>query len=51
MALSTDHIRALFLQPTRTYSLGEAAMLLGMDWREVRGWVEAGEPEGVKRSG
>src|ERR1700682_2509805 len=48
MAPSTEHIRALFLQPKQTYSLGEAATLLGMDWRDVRGWVEAGELEGVE---
>jgi hypothetical protein len=39
---STQHIRALFLEPKRTYSLGEAATLLGMDWRELRGWGRGG---------
>jgi len=43
-----DHIRDLFLHPHPTYSIAEAAILLGMDWREVRGWVEAGEIEGVE---
>jgi hypothetical protein len=44
----TDHIRDLFLHPHPTYSIAEAASVLGMDWREVRGWVEAGELEGVE---
>src|SRR5260221_222622 len=44
-------VNALFLQPKQTYSLGEAATLLGMDWRDMRGWVETGELEGVRRSG
>lgn len=48
MTPSTDHIRALFLQPKQTYPLGEAAVLLGMEWREVRGWAEAGELEGME---
>ena len=48
MTPSTDHIRALFLQPKQTYSLREAAALLGMEWREVHGWVEAGELEGME---
>jgi hypothetical protein len=30
-----------------TYPIAEAATLLGMDWRDVRGWVESGELEGV----
>ena len=41
-------IRTLFLQPQPTYTLAEAAALLGNDWREVRGWVEVGEIEGVE---
>ncbi|HEX7154632.1 MAG TPA: hypothetical protein VF618_24315 [Thermoanaerobaculia bacterium] len=40
-------IRQLFLQPKPTYSIGEAAHILSMDWREVRGWVEVGELEGM----
>ena len=44
---SPTDIRTLFLQPKLTYSLPVAASLLGMDWREVRGWVESGELEGV----
>ena len=42
-----EKIRNLFLQPKRTYTITEAAILLGMEWREVRGWVEVGELEGV----
>jgi hypothetical protein len=42
-----DHIRALFLHPRSTYSIAGAASVLGMDWREVKGWVESGELEGV----
>jgi hypothetical protein len=40
-------IRSLFLQPKPTYTIAEAATLLGMDRREVRGWVEMGELEGM----
>jgi hypothetical protein len=40
-------IRSRFLEPKPTYTIAEAANLLGMDWREVRGWVEVGELEGV----
>jgi hypothetical protein len=43
----TDHIRDLFLHPRPTYSIAGAAIVLGMDVREVRGWVEAGELEGI----
>lgn len=43
----TSHIRHLFLHPSPTYSLAEAARLLGIDGREMRGWVEAGEIEAV----
>jgi hypothetical protein len=42
-----EKIRSLFLKPKPTYTITEAAILLGMDWREVRGWVEVGELEGV----
>lgn len=42
-----ESIRSLFLSPKPTYSIAEAAILLGMDSREVRGWVETGELEGV----
>jgi hypothetical protein len=40
-------IRKLFLQPRDTYSISDAAALLGMEWRDVRAWMEAGELEGV----
>jgi hypothetical protein len=42
------NIRNVFLQPKSTYTIAEAANLLGMDWREVRGWVEVG---GARRCG
>lgn len=41
------HIRELFLQPRPSYLIAEAAVLLGMDWREMRAWMESGELEGV----
>jgi hypothetical protein len=41
-------IRSLFLHPRPTYPIAEAASLLGMDWREVRSWMESGELEGVE---
>lgn len=40
-------IRTLFLQPKSTYTILEAAALLGLDSRDVSGWVEVGELEGV----
>src|SRR5215213_6705389 len=40
-------IRRLFLHPHPTYPIAEAAALLGMDWRDVRSWIESGELEGV----
>jgi hypothetical protein len=40
-------IRRLFLEAKPTYPIAEAAALLGMDWRDVRGWIESGELEGV----
>ncbi|HEX7154392.1 MAG TPA: hypothetical protein VF618_23100 [Thermoanaerobaculia bacterium] len=42
------HIRTLFLHPKPAYAIGEAAMLLEMDWRELRGWMETGELEAVE---
>ena len=42
------HIRTLFLHPKPTYTLGEAATLLEMDWRDLRGWMETGEVEGME---
>ena len=41
-------IRRLFLEPKPTYPLPAAARFLGMDWRELRGWVEAREIEGIE---
>jgi hypothetical protein len=41
------HIRTLFLHPLPTYPIPGAAALLGIDWREVRAWMESGELEGV----
>ena len=40
-------IRSLFLHPHPTYPIAEAASLLGMEWRDVRSWMESGELEGV----
>ena len=45
---SAENIRTLFLHPHATYPLADAAALLGIDGREMRGWVEAGEIEGVE---
>ena len=42
-----EKIRGLVLQPIPTHTIAEAGILLGRDWREVRGWVEVGELEGV----
>ena len=44
----TDRIRDLFLHPHPTYSIEDAASVLGMDVREMQGWVEVGELEGVE---
>jgi hypothetical protein len=41
-------IRSLFLHPRPTYSIAEAAALLDMDWRDLRGWMESGELEGIE---
>jgi hypothetical protein len=40
-------IRDLFFHPRPTYPIPDAASLLGIDWREVRAWMESGELEGV----
>ena len=45
---TTDHIRTLFLHPLPSYPIADAASLLGIDWREMRSWVEGGEIEGVE---
>jgi hypothetical protein len=48
MTTTTTHIRTLFLYPKPTYAIGEAATLLEMDWRDLRGWMETGEVEGIE---
>ena len=40
------NIRRLFLERKRAYTLREAADLLAMASRDLRGWIEAGELEG-----
>jgi hypothetical protein len=42
------NIRRLFLKPKPSYSLSEAARLLGMGAKELRGWVEAGEVDAIE---
>jgi hypothetical protein len=41
-------IRQLFFSPQPTYTVREAADMLGMDVDDVRGWMEVGEIEGVE---
>jgi hypothetical protein len=48
MTVTTTHIRTLLLHPKPIYAIGEAATLLEMDWRELRGWMETGEVEGIE---
>jgi hypothetical protein len=48
MTTPTSNIRQLFLQPNPTYAIPEAATLLGIDERELRGWMESGELEGAE---
>jgi hypothetical protein len=43
-----DRIRELFLSPRPTYPVSEVASVLGMDWRDVRSWMESGELEGME---
>jgi hypothetical protein len=43
MTTTAANIRQLFLHPCPTYAVVEAAALLGVGWREVRGWMESGE--------
>ena len=45
MSNTATLIRRLFLEPRPKYSIAEAADLLGMPAREVRGWIDAGEIE------
>jgi hypothetical protein len=47
MTTTPVQIRILFLHPNPTYPISEAAILLGIDSRELRGWMEVGELEGV----
>src|SRR3954454_4067689 len=44
-------VRELFLHPLPSYLLGAAARLVGMTEDEVRGWMEAGELEGIGTRG
>jgi hypothetical protein len=48
MTTTPTHLRTLFLHPKPTYAIGEAATLLEMDWRDLRGWMETGEVEGIE---
>src|SRR5688572_25120499 len=41
------NIRTLFLHPRPTYPLPDAAALLGINARELRGWMDSDELEGV----
>jgi hypothetical protein len=44
-------IRTLFLHPRPAYPLPDAAALVGMDEREVHGWVDVGELAAVEGDG
>ncbi len=48
MLINPARIRSLFLEPRPTYTIADAAELLGMHWRDVRAWMESGELEGVE---
>jgi hypothetical protein len=45
--VTAAEIRRLFLHPSPTYSIPDAAALLGMQLDELRGWMEVGEIEGT----
>ena len=47
MTTRAKSIRDVFLHPRPAYSIAEAAVLLGMEWDEVEGWLAVGELEGV----
>jgi hypothetical protein len=47
MTATATNIRRLFLRSEPSYSVAEAAKLLGMRARELRDWIEAGEIEPV----
>jgi hypothetical protein len=42
-----ERIRELFLHPLPSYPVAAVAVVLDMDWRQVRAWLESGELEGV----
>jgi len=46
MTTTATRIRDLFLHPKRTYSISEAAKILAMPQRDIRGWMDVGELEG-----
>jgi excisionase family DNA binding protein len=48
MTISATRIRTVFLHPKPTYTVAEAAALLGMTARDVREWMDSGELEGVE---
>jgi hypothetical protein len=47
MTDAATHIRRLFLEPKESYSVRDAAEILGMPLPDVLGWMEVGELEGV----
>jgi hypothetical protein len=48
MITDAASIRSLFLHPQLAYPIAEAAAVLGMDWRDMRAWLESGELEGTE---
>lgn len=48
---TTETIRTIFLHPSQTYSVCEAAALLGIEDDDLCAWMEVGEIEGVRQSG
>ena len=51
MPVTSEAIRTLFLHAKQTYSIAEAAALLGMDHLDVQAWIESGEVEGIDAEG
>jgi hypothetical protein len=47
MTDAATHIRRLFLEPKESYSVHDAAEILGMPLPDVLGWMEVGELEGM----
>jgi hypothetical protein len=43
MLINPAHIRRLFVEPQSTYTIADAANVLGMHWRDVRAWMEPGQ--------